>query len=48
MAKKNQTAVDAHTANIRKVGKPRQAPTKKGNAPARTSRSGNGRRIKRQ
>ena len=48
MAKKNQAAHDAHTANIIKVGKPRTSKIfrKKGNAPSRTSGRGNGKRIR--
>jgi len=48
MAKKNQAAVDSHTANIKKVGKPRTSKVfrKKGNAPSKTCKSGNGTRIK--
>jgi len=48
MAQKNQAASDAHTANLIKVGKPRTSKRfrKKGNAPARTSKRGNGKRIR--
>ena len=48
MAKQNQAALDAHVANIIKVGKPRTSKVfkKKGNAAARTSKRGNGKRIR--
>jgi len=46
MAKKNQALQDAHTANIIKVGKPRRSKRKKGNPPAKTSRCGNGTKIR--
>ena len=36
----------AHVSRIRKIGKPRISKKKRGNAPARTARSGNGRRIR--
>ena len=47
MAKKMQTFLDAHIANIIKKGKPRRSKVfrKKGNAAARTSRKGNGTKI---
>ena len=35
-----------HVNNMIKIGTPRKSKRKKGNAPARTSKSGNGRRIR--
>ena len=35
-----------HVNNIVKVGSPRKSKKKKGNAPAKTSKSGNGRKIR--
>jgi len=48
MAKKNQAQLDSHTANITKVGSPRTSKlfSKKGNAAARTSKRGNGKRLR--
>ena len=48
MAKKDKTYQDAHTANIKKVGKPRTSKLfrRKGNASARTVKSGSGKRIR--
>ena len=37
---------DPSVANRVKVGSPRRSKKKKGNAPARTSKCGNGRRIR--
>ena len=39
---------DSHVSNIKKVGKPRTSKifNKKGNAPSRTSKSGNGARLR--
>jgi len=45
MAKKD-AQYDTHVNNMIKVGSPRRSKRKKGNAPARTSRSGNGKRIR--
>jgi len=39
-------AQSKHVNNITKVGSPRSSKPKKGNAPARTSRSGNGRKVR--
>jgi len=44
MAKRNLNATQA--AQMTKVGKPRSQKKSKGNAPARTSRSGNGKKIR--
>ena len=48
MAKKDKTYQDAHTANIKKVGKPRTSKLfrRKGNASSRTVKSGSGKRIR--
>ena len=48
MAKKAQAYLDSHTANLKKTGKPRRAKIfrKKGNAPARTSKRGNGKKLR--
>jgi len=35
-----------HVNNMMKVGSPRRSKKKKGNAPAKTSSSGNGKRIR--
>ena len=35
-----------HVNNMMKVGSPRSSKKKKGNAPARTSKSGSGRKIR--
>ena len=43
---KNDYQLSLSVRNWTKVGKPRQSKKKKGNAPARTSRSGNGKRIR--
>ncbi len=43
MAKKSY---DPATANRVKVGSPRRSKKKKGNAPARTSKTGSGKRIR--
>jgi hypothetical protein len=45
MAKKDAN-YDTHVHNMIKIGSPRRQKKKKGNAPARTSRSGNGRRVR--
>jgi len=45
MAKKDAQH-DTHVHNMIKTGSPRRSKRKKGNAPARTSKSGNGRRIR--
>ena len=45
MAKKD-AQYDTHVNNMIKVGSPRRSKRKKGNASARTSRSGNGKRIR--
>ena len=45
MAKKDAQH-DTHVNNMIKIGSPRRPKRKKGNAPARTSRSGNGNRIR--
>ena len=45
MAKKN-AQYDTHVHNMIKIGSPRRSKKKKGNAPARTSKCGNGRRIR--
>ncbi len=44
MAKRSLNATQQ--SQMTKVGKPRQSKAKKGNAPARTSRSGNGKKIR--
>tara|TARA_Y100000593_G_scaffold93645_1_gene189305 strand:+ start:1318 stop:1452 length:135 start_codon:yes stop_codon:yes gene_type:complete len=44
MAKKK--GYDPSVANRIKVGSPRRSKKKKGNTPARTSRTGNGKRIR--
>jgi len=44
MAKSSQQS--KHVNNIIKVGSPRKSKPKKGNAPSKTSRSGNGRKIR--
>jgi len=36
----------AHVTNMIKIGSPRKSKRKRGNAPARTSRKGNGKRIR--
>jgi len=41
-----KTGFDPTVANRVKIGSPRRPKRKKGNAPARTSRSGNGKRIR--
>ena len=43
MAKKGY---DPSVANRIKIGSPRKSKKKKGNAPSRTSRTGNGKRIR--
>tara|TARA_Y100001938_G_C7776875_1_gene276027 strand:+ start:362 stop:499 length:138 start_codon:yes stop_codon:yes gene_type:complete len=43
---KNSSQQSAHINNMIKVGSPRKAKKKKGNAPARTSKKGNGKRIR--
>jgi len=43
---KQTSQFDSHVHNMIKVGKPRRSKRKKGNPPSRTSRSGNGQRIK--
>ena len=45
MAKK-EAQYDTHVNNMIKIGSPRRPKRKKGNAPARTSKSGNGNRIR--
>ena len=45
MAKKTEQ-FDAHVQNMIKVGSPRKAKKKKGNAPARTAKTGSGKRIR--
>ena len=45
MAKKS-SVYDPATANRIKVGSPRNFKKKRGNAPARTARSGSGKRIR--
>ena len=45
MAKKN-AQYSSHVHQMKKQGKPRSPKKKKGNAPSRTSRSGNGTRIR--
>ena len=45
MAKKTEQ-FDAHVQNMIKVGSPRKSKKKRGNAPARTSKTGNGKRIR--
>jgi len=42
----NRTGVGLGGAAGMKPGKPRRSKKKKGNAPARTSKSGNGKRIR--
>ena len=44
MAKSSQYS--KHVNNMMKIGSPRKSKPKKGNAPARTSRSGSGRKIR--
>ena len=44
MAKK--TSYDPSTANRIKIGSPRRSKKKKGNTPSRTSKRGNGKRIR--
>ncbi len=41
-----KTGYDPSVANRVKVGSPRRSKKKKGNAPARTSKCGSGRRIR--
>jgi hypothetical protein len=43
---KQTSQQDAHVHNIIKVGSPRKSKKKKGNAVARTSKRGNGKRIR--
>ncbi len=43
---KNSAQYSKHVNNMIKVGSPRTSKTKKGNAPSRTSKSGNGRKIR--
>ena len=43
---KQSSAQSKHVNNMMKVGSPRKSKRKKGNAPAKTSRSGNGRKIR--
>ena len=45
MAKKTAQH-NAHVTNMIKIGSPRKSKKKKGNAPARTSKRGNGKRIR--
>ena len=45
MAKKTAQA-SKHVNNMIKVGSPRKSKKRKGNAPARTSKRGNGKRIR--
>lgn len=45
MAKKNEQ-YDSHVQNMIKVGSPRKSKKKKGNAPSKTSRSGNGTKLR--
>ena len=45
MAKKN-AQYSSHVNQMQKSGRPRSMKKKKGNAPARTSRSGNGKKIR--
>ena len=43
---KNRFQLSLSVKNMQTVGKPRTTKKKKGNAPSRTSRSGNGRKIR--
>ena len=45
MAKKS-SVYDPATANRIKVGSPRKSKSKRGNAPARTAKTGSGKRIR--
>ena len=43
---KNKFQLSLSVKNMQTVGKPRTSKKKKGNAPARSARSGNGRKIR--
>ena len=43
---KNSSQASKHVNNMIKIGSPRKSKKKKGNPPARTSRSGNGKRVR--
>jgi len=43
---KNSAQYSKHVNNMMKEGSPRRPKRKKGNAPARTARSGSGRKIR--
>ena len=43
---KNSAQYSKHVNNMIKVGSPRTSKKKKGNAPSKTSKSGNGRKIR--
>ena len=43
---KQTSQYSKHVNNMIKVGSPRKSKKKKGNAPARTAKSGNGKRIR--
>ena len=43
---KQTSAQNKYIMNLIKVGKPRRTAKRKGNAPAKTSRSGTGKRIR--
>lgn len=43
---KNTAQHSKHVNNMMKVGSPRKSKKKKGNAPAKTARSGSGRKVR--
>ena len=43
---KNSAQYSSHVTNMIKIGSPRKSKKKKGNAPARTSKRGNGKKIR--
>ncbi len=43
---KNSSQQSSHVNNMIKVGSPRKSKLKKGNTPSRTSRRGNGKKIR--